>query len=799
MINIFQIPADDQSIFFLGQIFGNVGTVLPIRGDAPIILGVMFKTFNTIVLTVGALIVLYITVMGVMATAHEGEFLGKKWHKLWTPIRTLLGIATLVPTAGGYSVIQIVMLWIIVQGIGAADFIWTTTLKTIDVAGSVTANPAIPVVGVNNSMKTLFQAITCDQAARARYPSPVGAPRQGAYYCTSNGGSQFCQVTSNFNPSGDSVFNLGPNGRCGVMSFCNTATSCADPDSIKCAACKAQHDALVQNVQQLNAIGKMFVDTDYQYRIFYATSWNTKVPMRPAPWISKYCADKGIGTSKCCVPSATGEGGCLGNPGDFPNPTNFAVGPSEGAVKFMWKYAIMPQTGNTNFLTANTNLYVATVAAAVTDKISQIATTKSDMQDPRLVEAQKFGWIYAGAYYYAIAQKNNNNLTEANPAFTMSGEDPAVTSEANELTEYRINYGAAGQLTDAAAISVTQSTGGADFTSSIPTALAPLTDSFKTVTGNIMRDFQKYVSGASDPTKMATNPLSALQSFGYGLLVTIQIFFVVALVVAFIAAILGYLNVFVIGTGIVNPIGPTLSTLMLILVPLMMAFMAAFFVIGGTLAIYVPLIPYIIFTVGVIGWLIAVIEAMVAAPIVALGILGPGGQHELLGRAEPAMMLIFAIFLRPGLMIFGLIAAMLLSIVVVTMINSGFNMVMSSILTYPGLIETFLFIAAYVMLVVTALNKSFALIYIIPDGVMRWIGGQAPGYGGAQDVGEATGQVKGGIEGGASGAASAGRGAVDTTKGAGAGLRQDKIEGQQAKDKVEGDKKAEGGPPNKPQ
>src|SRR5688500_18872811 len=123
MINVFTIAVNDQSIYYLGRIFGNVGTVLP--GTGPAILSAMFKVFNTAMLAVGSLIVTYTTVVGVLNTAAEGEFLGKHWHSIWVPLRTVIGIAGLFPTSSGYSAIQIVMMWVIMQGVGAADSVWT--------------------------------------------------------------------------------------------------------------------------------------------------------------------------------------------------------------------------------------------------------------------------------------------------------------------------------------------------------------------------------------------------------------------------------------------------------------------------------------------------------------------------------------------------------------------------------------------------------------------------------------------------------------------------------------------------
>jgi conjugal transfer/type IV secretion protein DotA/TraY len=203
--------------------------------------------------------------------------------------------------------------------------------------------------------------------------------------------------------------------------------------------------------------------------------------------------------------------------------------------------------------------------------------------------------------------------------------------------------------------------------------------------------------------------------------------------------IAGYISPFVLGTGIINPAGGAINLLYTLLVPALYAFCGFLIGLGATLAIYVPLIPYIIFTFGAIGWLLSTVEAMVAGPLVALGIISPSKQHhELLGKAEPALMLIFNIFLRPSLMIFGLIAAILLSKVILTMIDTVFwSLVKDAIVgEAPGPLQYIVFLLAYVALVVAALNKCFAAIYIIPQQVMMWIGGQGAQYGEAEAAGE---------------------------------------------------------------
>jgi hypothetical protein len=77
---------------------------------------------------------------------------------------------------------------------------------------------------------------------------------------------------------------------------------------------------------------------------------------------------------------------------------------------------------------------------------------------------------------------------------------------------------------------------------------------------------------------------------------------------------------------------------------------------------------------------------------------------------------------------------MLFATVVVAFINAGFLGAMDSVNAIPGPIETILFISIYTSIITTALNKCFALIYLLPERVLTWIGGQAVSYGEAESV-----------------------------------------------------------------
>ena len=188
-----------------------------------------------------------------------------------------------------------------------------------------------------------------------------------------------------------------------------------------------------------------------------------------------------------------------------------------------------------------------------------------------------------------------------------------------------------------------------------------------------------------------------------------------------------------------------------------------------------------IFTFGAIAWLMAVIEAMVAAPIVALGVTHPEG-HDAFGKGEQAIMILMNIFLRPSMMIIGYIAAISLSYVGVWILNAGFdnaigfiqgssdygtksagtfndigNMWAStgSVQTgaggisggytgWAGVFAFFFSILIYTTMYLTIVQKSFTLISMLPDKVLRWIGGQHESIG-EQSAGWGDENVKGKI------------------------------------------------------
>ncbi|HAT1773659.1 TPA: DotA/TraY family protein, partial [Legionella pneumophila] len=217
--------------------------------------------------------------------------------------------------------------------------------------------------------------------------------------------------------------------------------------------------------------------------------------------------------------------------------------------------------------------------------------------------------------------------------------------------------------------------------------------------------------------------------------------------------------------------GIFIFALIMMAMPLLMAWIGTMVSIGFVTAYYIPVLPYMIFTFGSFAWLIAVIEAMVAAPIVALGVTHPEG-NEAFGKGEFAIMILVNVFLRPSLMIIGYIAAIALSYVGVWILNAGFDHAISYIQSdqgkdtsgkgwggfktdtsqwdnfkdkltgdyqstaleggytgWAGVYAFFFSILIYTSMYLIIVQKAFTLIAHLPDKVLRWIGGSPESFG----------------------------------------------------------------------
>jgi defect-in-organelle-trafficking protein DotA len=164
----FAPPTTDKSVVFLGNLFGIVDGVL--SGTGSQIMGSMFGVFNAAVLGLGGIIIMYTLMVSTMNTAHEGQMLGQKWSSIWIPVRSTMGLALLVPKASGYCMMQIFVMWVIIQGVGAADKVWTAALSYLN-RGGVIVQGQMDTAAISNLTDSI-NALTGNSGAD-NGPAPI--------------------------------------------------------------------------------------------------------------------------------------------------------------------------------------------------------------------------------------------------------------------------------------------------------------------------------------------------------------------------------------------------------------------------------------------------------------------------------------------------------------------------------------------------------------------------------------------------------------------------------------------------
>jgi hypothetical protein len=204
----------------------------------------------------------------------------------------------------------------------------------------------------------------------------------------------------------------------------------------------------------------------------------------------------------------------------------------------------------------------------------------------------------------------------------------------------------------------------------------------------------------------------------------------------------------------------------MMMLPLAFVVLTMMFTAGIQFALVIPMTPYIIFWAGQTSWVLNSIEAMVAAPLLGFALLLPGG-HGQFGHSIPAVKMLLNVVLKPVLMVFGTIASMVLIYIVVVYSAQGFHMMGDSIVgTFFGFnygtgadgalkdydkvtnvraVLSLMLVFMYATFLTMVFNKCFSAIYLIPEKVVQWLGGQSDSFGKeeAQQMSQATQQQAG--------------------------------------------------------
>lgn len=713
---IFDPPPTDESMSMLGLIFGsNIGNVY-LGGLPNPIMSAIMERFNFIIVTAGSIVVSYVVILSVINTAQEGSAMGKKWSAIWVPMRSIIGMTLMIPSPGsGYSLIQVTIIWIIVQGIGAADQIWSITLEGLKTGASATIgaqldpNSSSLIDGpATNMTHTLLAVAICMEGLKEIAKTGNHDDNGGDWLHNNANYIKDYTTTAVATPNMPSINPSNPTKNVEINGDANFGIN--DPN-----------DPIAWHKTMCGQIHIRAVATDSDFGTAYFSDKNENERFKILSDSAQLIYD----TKQLAISSMLGVLQPL------------AESIVDGTVKTptSTKTQLDPQ----GYKNAAKDAYKKLMSGLIVPV--QSADLQDDLNKAIKIGEQK-GWIVAGSYYFLL----NRTLTQK--YFTDNNID-TTRPEVLPIAPYTCNLACANDLLSGKAKTEREEQSNYPLLFTLQLPASERQELYKYwATGSVYLqndfdpketlDFSSSLAGGNEILKALTAPINGLVQklattmsgsgdlgtrdvllahslFGRDMMLSMEITWL---------SIVGMLTVMGVGAaaaGFFSP-GPGATFLGFILTVLSMVLplIALVWTIGAGLAIYAPLIPFMIFTAAALGWLLIVIEAVIAAPIIALGLVTPAGDE--LGKLETALMILSNIFLRPMLMIFGFLLAGRLYNAVVSLIDLGMIQVFNTV-NVQTLFSSILILFAYAGFVIGMTNTCFSLIYAVPDKIMRWIGG----------------------------------------------------------------------------
>jgi conjugal transfer/type IV secretion protein DotA/TraY len=779
---IFNPPSTDLSLKLLGSIFGpNIGSlILDPNANLQPVLSQIIEKLNLIVVTLGMGIAGYVVVMSITNTAHEGTVMGKKWSAVWIPMRSIMGLGLMVPSPGsGYSLIQATVMWVVVNGIGAADQLWAIVINGLTSGVTMTGeNSSIgplkasiqlkgkeiaqELLRANVCMKSLQKLTTLGPGAEKNTPEdnlyqalhPSTQPQEltdlfkyGNQLAMYEESATIGTAPTENKTSQIISFNFGANGGNGKWrNICG---------SIQATPYVSAGDYPSSNYQ---LIDKKIIEKDLQTVVTLTRAAITEMNNE----ISQL-AD------------------AIVNNAIEPKPTEQEKIDRDLSYRLLAQSATKEDLFPQGYFDSAALIFLNKMEAGV---IPDAQNSLEKTLNKLIKRGETDGWILLSSYYFILAQNSSSPsvftaLGQNNDKLiTYSPTPPKCTKMEKPITSGKdcfdnaygddnpYRYSGTFNTAEADNLSTTLlNISGKEFILGFIAMNLAQAEVYATVDGNFSSDTKQLSSvlnfggssgnaGIIDSTaalmhSYSSDPIIAHAKVGYNMMATSEAGFA-ALIVQLIAmaTFAGILASDYFGFNIEAPRTLLLMTILPQVFALILPALLIMWTMGASFYMYIPLIPFMIFMVTALGWLVSVIEAVVAAPIMALGLVTPSGDE--LGKAATGIGLLANLFLKPSLMIIGFMFAAKLYKGAVDLVNWG----MAENYRQLGQSTAYSWMAAlgiYLAFISTLANKCFALIHILPDKIMRWLGNQGEstdatselsaaksGQEGANKAGEAT-------------------------------------------------------------
>jgi conjugal transfer/type IV secretion protein DotA/TraY len=241
---------NDLSRQALVMIFGEV-VIDPFGPNRLTLIGSLFAIINGFLSVLALIWFLTITLRTIVKSGHEGKVFSGGRSALY-PIMTFAGFITLLPTASGWSLAQLTMLWATsVMGIGSANLLTDKAVDMMDSGYSMVVQPTAP--STRSAARGIFEMNLCKYAINGELDAlyedgvantPLMTTKGGDGEYTTGNGSAMCGSAKTPNTGRTGTWNL-------------LFDSDVDTDGV----ITAQHQALDTMQGSLDQAAQTFVDT----------------------------------------------------------------------------------------------------------------------------------------------------------------------------------------------------------------------------------------------------------------------------------------------------------------------------------------------------------------------------------------------------------------------------------------------------------------------------------------------------------------------------------------------------------
>lgn len=680
------------------------------------------------ILVVGAMIIIYLVIAIVAETVQSGIPFGQRYNKSWAPIRLILFFGLLIPISNGLNGAQYLTLTSAKLGSGFATNGWIQFNEAINTASETLTGRNEQNVGYPESADLsrlpgfMMIAKTCQLAYNKTYNDSQPDTWNPA---TSDTGVKAWAIIEQGNTHSAELMNASTFQ---TLSAASEGRDISIVFGIKDTVNFSQYDAsvspicgeIVLRVTDVSEPGSAVIHTGY-YDLLN-DMWNGNNNMNDLNDFAENYVNKYVTINNSFDP--------------------FAPEPNQ-EYAFGWEIRLQ------EYMEGNSTTE-GLIAQAVEAQINS-----GDWSMPKAT--RDLGWGGGGIWYNRIAQQNGA-LVNAIQSIPLQYKYPEILEYIKEI---KVQTDQNPDFTEQFNLILSNDEGQINLPNrerEIANALytvfqfwesdRAMSKTKREASGNFVIDTINLLLGSEGLFEICRNtdihPLAQLSVLGKSLLDrSIQSF-----------AIGGGLGLL---SAIPSPFGPAASSIG----KMFSAFAGVGLLIGFVLFYVLPFLPFIYFFFAVGNWVKGIFEAIVAMPLWALAHLRIDGEGIPGDAAIGGYYLLFEIFLRPILIVFGLLAAITVFAAMVKVLNETFYLIISNLSghdpkastlcfqdpnatasqidvansgraelkdAYRGPVDEFFFTIVYTILVYIIGTTCFKLIDMIPNEMLRWINAEIPSF-----------------------------------------------------------------------